>query len=463
MRFAHFSVLAFLLLMPWVTVLFPDSEWRAHDISRTVQIGLCAVCWLSLAVFRPVSLTALHTRRGQLVAATAVGLTAASVLLSEAPLWALREVLLMAGLFGITWVIASAQVALSVDLIAVVAAAAFSGVLELLLSMASTLSLVPLSVDSCCTGYDNRRFFNHVQTVALLLVAIVAVTSRQRSWQSALAWVASAGQWAVLLFSGGRATVLAVVVGICASVCLGTKRAAPWLRWLTISVLLGSTVYFLLYVVFPLAMGVHPPDALASRLQDSSSSSRFYLWKIAFLDILESPLLGIGPMHFAHVPNGKAAHPHNLALQIAAEWGMPMLVLVGWCAYKVLRQLAAIATSDSSDGRGAVACGLFVTVIAVLVDSFFSGNFVMPVSQVWIAALGGWTLRITSQCEVDFKRSADIHPRAYAAVSAALFCGQLWILEPVYLREEPVWPAAGDSVSGVATRREPRLWSKGSF
>jgi hypothetical protein len=50
------------------------------------------------------------------------------------------------------------------------------------------------------------------------------------------------------------------------------------------------------------------------------------------------------------------------------------------------------ALRSASETEAAWGLVLLATGVAVLVDSLFSGNFVMPMSQLWIALLGGWML-----------------------------------------------------------------------
>ena len=86
------------------------------------------------------------------------------------------------------------------------------------------------------------------------------------------------------------------------------------------------------------------------------------------------------------------AHPHNFYLQVAYEWGVPAaLLLVGVLGFALLRLAQAVhQTTDTTQKN--VGMALFAGVLAVCVDGCFSGNFVMPMSQLWIALLFGLAL-----------------------------------------------------------------------
>lgn len=181
----------------------------------------------------------------------------------------------------------------------------------------------------------------------------------------------------------------------------------------------------------------------------------------------QSPWLGIGPMHYAHYPNLKAAHPHNIYLQTAAEWGLPMLLLVIGLGVSALRNLAlAIRRCPQAQQRDC-GVGLFLACIAIAVDGLFSGNFVMPVSQVWIAFTFGWALawvarQRTTEPGVRVEGGGKISLQRVAVLG--LLVSQLWLAWSV-------WPEArhlDEHVKQVMdqapnTKMHPRFWWHGWF
>ena len=69
-----------------------------------------------------------------------------------------------------------------------------------------------------------------------------------------------------------------------------------------------------------------------------------------------------------------------------------MLLLVVGAGLPALRRFA-LAVRQCPDARQRdCGIGLFLACVAIAVDGLFSGNFVMPVSQVWIAFTFGWAM-----------------------------------------------------------------------
>lgn len=76
---------------------------------------------------------------------------------------------------------------------------------------------------------------------------------------------------------------------------------------------------------------------MKTKLNNTNSGGRLYLWRCAFNEIKESPLTGHGPMAYqAHY----GTYPHNLFLELAADFGLPaMLAVLVFGLYVLLRLL----------------------------------------------------------------------------------------------------------------------------
>ena len=170
-------------------------------------------------------------------------------------------------------------------------------------------------------------------------------------------------------------------------------------------------------------------------------------------------------MHYAHFPNPKAAHPHNIYLQVAAEWGVPMLVLLLALASRALWRLARTIRGVPDGLARAEGSGLLIAFLAILADGFVSGNFVMPVAQMWIVLCCAWTMAWTrlNGPPVTTAAPASVWWPRLAAV--ALLASQLWLVMDV-------WPEATHLQAHFAhvrshlahgARPSPRFWSDGWF
>jgi len=441
-----------------------------HDATRIVQLAVLLVTALAAMAVSIANPSGAQWRPSS--AHCLVGLLAlASIAMSPVPAMAWRETALMLGLAGTTWVVAGR---LSVTSLAPARQAALLGscLYAFVLAMLMLAPLVhrsPMDWSSLAVGYDNYRFFNHVQTVALPLLAIVALqpaAERHGRWMRAAAWFSMVVYWIFVFCSGARGTALGIAVAMVAA-CLvsGWRATAALQRTLVASALVGAAAYALVFVLLP-ATSLLPVGASAERSMPSlaSDSSRLLLWHIAWDDILASPWLGIGPMHYAHFPNPKAAHPHNVYLQVAAEWGLPLLATLLALAGRALWRLGR-AVRDAATGARDEGAGLLVACLAFLADGFVSGNFVMPVSQMWIVLCIAWAMawhRMQGAADSARPPVSVAWPRAAAAV---LLASQVWLVAQV-------WPEARDvkahfeqvpRETAPNSRPSPRFWSDGWF
>ena len=105
------------------------------------------------------------------------------------------------------------------------------------------------------------------------------------------------------------------------------------------------------------------------------------------------------------------------------------------------------------------ATGAWLAVVASLVDAQFSGNAVMPVSQVWLGVAWGVLQGCTAQ-PVD-TGAGVLAGRLSRGLACALLLAALW---PV-LRQ---WPDLDARLAAIWTdhfvhRTQPRFWSHGEL
>lgn len=266
---------------------------------------------------------------------------------------------------------------------------------------------------------------------------------------------------ALLFTAAGRGTLLGAVTGAVIIVALFGRASFTMLRDLATAAALG-----LLLFALQLLTGIAPEFSegyCGARL--GSVEARLLLWGIAKGYIEQSPWLGIGPMHYAHFHNPEAAHPHNIYLQIAAEWGLPMLLLVLAVASAALYRFALAIRSCSDVRQRDCGIGLFLACVAIAVDGLFSGNFVMPVAQVWIAFTIGWAMAWMRRLDGGNARIVSSGSRRWRQAAAiGLVAIQLWLVWSV-------WPEVvrlDQHVDQVMERApnptmNPRFWSHGWF
>ena len=328
-------------------------------------------------------------------------------------------------------------------------------------------------------GFDNYRFLNHVQTISLPLMGLLAIR-RFKSGTSAYFnptyWFVTLLLWWMLTFvSAGRGTFLGVWSGMLVVMALHPRQAWPWFRTMLLSCAAGLAAYLFFYWLVPYLYGLQPFGFLldvAQRTATNPDSSRWPLWQRATELVLSHPWLGVGPLHFAHYSHDLkiAAHPHNAPLQIAAEWGLPALIALSTLVFSGARALlSAGRTVLPTDFRNQVLSSAFAaTAVSIVVDSLVSGLIVMPASQLWIAlyvgCAWGWAVSQTRPCEPP--KAAISSNFRYALVSGVLML--------IALQAKGLWPELSDlpghesksKALGFYTERShftPRVWRAGYF
>jgi hypothetical protein len=466
-----------------IAVPFVNSVVRAnsaHDMARIAQWMLAVVCATALvaqsfkagANIRRVSDRSIGAL---LIVAVALGL--ASAISAPAPEWAFREIAVWSGMAVVALVVADAnQHQLRNIAWAVAGGAALYGVCMLAFFLLGMALGHPPNLNWFIRHYANYRFFNHVQTVVLPLLAMIAATTPERRLR-AIAQVGLATQTALLLFLAGRGTLLAICVSTLLVVLLFGRASRGYLRQVAFGAVAGACLWLLVFRALPWALGL-PYGSELRVTETGSDSARWTLLSIAYQDIQRFPWLGSGPMHFAHAlshtTRGDAAHPHNIYLQVASEWGLPFLAGVVVIAAMVLGRLVsavrARANRDPASGRtgdALMGTGLVAAVIAIAVDGLVSGNFVMPVSQVWIAVTLGWAAAWLSACEQrrpDSSAPQLARPWGWRSIAGLLLLAQLWLAWSAHAEALDLETYLKSVRQMVPFHRaNPRFWSHGWF
>ncbi|WP_374563544.1 O-antigen ligase family protein [Ideonella sp.] len=463
---ARVGIGGYLLLVPlaFVWVRGPSG----HDAARMLQVLLMAMCTVAAAwpgANGPTLLPRTPLWRG--VGLLALLLAGLSVAHAAVPGWAMREVALWLGMLVVAMTVAQDSGAWRWLGWAAVLGTLIYNVVALGLGLSGMLQGFPARGEELALGYNNHRFLNHAQTVALPLVAMMAGRPGDLRCGRALIGVSLVSGVALLMAVGGRATALALVLGSVAALLAAPKAGWRATRWLGAAAVAGGLLYALEFVLLPEWLGL-PSGDLSRRVgQVDSVHARLFLWRTALGQVFESPWWGLGPMHFAYRPNGEAAHPHNIYLQIAAEWGVPMLLLlvaaVGMALAALMRRLRNLGVGADAQ----MGAALLVALVAALVDGGASGNFVMPVSQVWIAVAAGlawrwWLDQLPPQAGAGVRNSRGWTDAALS-VGAALLSAWLLLVSARDVPRLAELGKASEALSPASPRQNPRFWSSGWF
>lgn len=453
-------ILGYVAWIPFVVAQAP------HDLSRLVQVGCLFGVASLLAVLAGAGVgTGWRSSHRWIQGAAWAGgaIVAGSVLHAAFPLAALQEVCLWAGLVGVALAMRETRLAFGIEpvfKVAVLGSLAYFAVTGSIAAVALSQG-TPLDARLLHIGFDNPRFFNHTQTLIVPLLAgwsLLAPTPRERG----LAVLAMALHFAWIDLDLARATTLAIATGAVVVWGAGGKRLA---QRILLGALLGAVINLLFFRLVPMALGGRWNTSFASATELTSGHSRGYLLERAWQMALDHPLLGVGPMHFAAVVNAKGAHPHNLPMQLMAELGLPAAILIClallapvWLALARLRKSPAL-----HDG---VLAPLAVAALAGLVDACFSGNFVMPVSQMWLAIVYGLLLAelgagwpgIPSQ-----SAGPAVHRWTPRAIASLLLLSQMYLVGQTYpqWQFDPPHMRAASHLPEDDEHPRPRFWLNG--
>lgn len=241
--------------------------------------------------------------------------------------------------------------------------------------------------------FANVRFFGQYQAYSLLLITLPMKLLRlTRSWR-AIVYLIAINFWALQWMVGSRAVWAGFVAAIMLIAIFMRNGRMRWLAEQAVIALAGGVI-FLLFSTFLLSTPNATPIPAANSIMqrgDESSSVRITLAKAAIGMIVEHPLAGVGPGQFGlHYSTTNAAHPHNTPLQLLAEYGL--IAGSAGIALGVVLVVFAVRQLRSNAGRGpdTTTVSLAAALVMGLVDSLFSGNLVMPHSQVLFCVLAGW-------------------------------------------------------------------------
>lgn len=460
-RFARHAVVLLLVAGIVLSHFLRDG----HDDQRLLELFLFALIGLVVIASGRLATLALPLPRPLfwlLFVFFACGL--ASSLLAFSPRYALLEVgqfllLLMIAVAAARDMARDYDVALQRVLWLLAAGVALYLVQVLVAWCAAVLTQAPLDLNSMAPAFSNYRLLNHAQTITLpLLLLLCCESGSARRWPIL---VLTACWFGLLIALSGRGSLVAIAAGAVVALVLRRRHALAYCRTVALLAAAGAAVYAVSCVAVPRALGLAPFgefSQIVARTMTSPASRRGELWQNCLDFMSAHPLLGIGPMQFAHEAARAelAAHPHMWLLQIGAEWGIPamlalclILALAGWA---LLRSAGRLAAGDAT-GQTRLTAWIVIGT-AILVDGLVSGNIVMPVSQLCIA------LYLACACgfvwSLNPPASTQTTPAARLAVGSLLMLAALGVIVAIL----PDLPRTGENYHQFPN---PRLWVNGHF
>jgi O-antigen ligase len=310
--------------------------------------------------------------------------------------------------------------------------------------------------------FANVRFFSQFQAYTLFSAVIPLFLSGTRKIWRPFLFLIAANAWALQWMVGTRAVWMGVLVALVVVPIMLKRDRLSWLRWHVAVFLAGLAIY----VAFTYVVSVHPDVTAPSptvnsivRQDQNSTEERAVLVQLALKSIREHPVLGIGPGQFGLQSYGPgAAHPHNTPLQLLSEYG----VIAGSAGIGLGLLLIAFALRTLRSSFSGAADPVGVTLVAALLmgttDAMFSGNLIMPQSQVLFFVVAGWIVGRTPvpEATTGIETVSYRIPRFVLVSVGLLAVGVTTILALEYL------PLAQD-IPAWLTPWNPHFWQYGRF
>lgn len=435
-----------------------------YDQQRILQLVVLLAVVLIVAIDRRVRAGVLQAFTG-LPMATRAGISAFFALgvmsAARAPLRtaAFREVGMFVLLTVLCFIVVAArqQAATLFDLWA----------LRLLVVAAATYSLVfaimDLVVDrgSMMIGFDNPRSFGQVGLWLFPLLVTAALRRTRRPAFRLGRWVTVIAWWALIVEGGGRSAMYGSLLGAAVTPFVVGRAGREWTRATVCVVFAGTTLWF----TWVSAFGHGTGGLLRAVDKGGDASGRFDMWADTIELIAARPVLGVGPEHYAY-HDTHLASPHNVPLQIAAEWGLPaaliLAALVIWGAFRwVVRQPRHMVAQSAGDPAGVnLAAGLTATIVAAGFASLLEGTISGASSQMLLSGLVAWVLAVyfrnrPAPVRAPRRSGQAVLVAAVLVAAGAVTAGALpYALHPgervdTYLEDRP------------ETRLAPRFWVQG--
>lgn len=394
-RFAQIGVFAFsILLGAAILFSYPGLAW--HDQQRIAQTLLVIFSVLGLFLIRGAHPHFLLSPEvfwaGLLLLAFALTSTA----LSSHPVWAVIEFSLFFGSYSIAMFVFFAirkigpaieelfTVALRCLLVIVVVQFYSMWVAALL---QPELFFTPWNL---LDGFSNMRSQGQFFTIVVPLLMAPSLSAKVlfRGAHRLLDFCLMASLAAMVFVAGTRGTVAAWSVSVLMLLFLGSVPRRLGLKFLLVMVT-GAALALGVLKSISVFNGWDMSFRFTSE-QILGLSAREQLWEAAWQQILLHPWFGVGPMHFAALGHPVAAHPHQSLLQIAGEWGVPVLVMVGVLFLIWLKRTSMGFSHQPDSEKNQLYFVFMLSIISSLVQSQVDGVFVMPYPQIWLAIVIGW-------------------------------------------------------------------------
>jgi len=306
-------------------------------------------------------------------------------------------------------------------------------------------------------GFSNRRFYGQFLSWTLpFLIAILAI-KKELPFRKTLLSIAILSCTLVYV-SGTRAFLLGMIFSVLCVAWVNPNTWKSYFRQVIIISIGGLAGYLLLTFLIPHLAGVDTSLLTRYTIERdfTNSSGRVAIWGKTLDIALANPVTGIGPMMLADesiIASVGVAHPHNLLLQIMAEWGIPFAMMFsGLILYITLKWRGLIR--QSPDSREKLSLPITASVSSAAAVSLVDGIAVMPVSLTYMAVILGCGAALWREWTPEVRR---FKLPIWVAGIFLLFVS----LPPAFSARHWLTAPPTESMEMTTRQQTPRFWADG--
>lgn len=351
------------------------------------------------------------------------------------------------------------------------------GLISICLYSLVTLGGVGHFKDFIPLGFANVRYWSHVATWCIPLIPVSLCFSPlkgSRCWQ-VVAFIGLAIWWWMLFVTASRGAILGIIFGVTFVGLLFGRNAMSWIKLCFFGFLIGVLLWLVMSVIF---LWVSPEDAYSSKIKMDSSGRIALFFEAWSMSLKEFPF-GMGAQSWlthdvitASYENGKKfAHPHNMYLMWAAEYGWFAVGLMSILVMQAIRSFflcrSQLYAKEDSEKQLLLA-GFTASVSAALLHAGVSAIFMAPASMligVWVLS-GFWSI-VKSEMTVFIPRNFSLRGHKFKISCMAGGAGVIAVLWLLWANEVKDYYNAmrSDELSYDLMEKgvQPRFWLHGDF
>ncbi|MEN9432437.1 MAG: hypothetical protein RLZZ422_26 [Pseudomonadota bacterium] len=357
-----------------------------HDSQRFLSILIFSILGYNLLIDLKLSMLQIAS----FILFSLLGLI--STLLSPLPLWSGIEFLLF---FSILSIVLSFKAEINSEYIyKTVLTFTLLNLIYIVRSLVNYVIVIAhqsvLDRDIIIDGFSNIRFYAQFISWTIPFILAFISTHPQAKYKS-LMWTVTILSTGLVLLSGTRAFILGILFSLLSIYWLVPQLAKQYFKVNIINMLAALVIYITMVFIIPYSFDIDNTTLLMQNIgrDMTNSSGRLEIWLITLRVFLENPYFGVGPMMLAlEGTYTGVAHPHNMPLQILAEWG-------GIMAFLIFTLLVYLALSWKKllfltpPERNLLAFPISASISSALAVSMVDGIIVMPVSLIYLCLMLG--------------------------------------------------------------------------